>query len=443
MIIIDNACIILGKAVKDLNGFIVIMRRIYTFFLYLLVPYIVLRLYWKGRRFPAYRKRILERFSCGPILSPVDVWVHAVSLGEVVAATPLLESLLAKRYRVLVTTMTPSGSERVLATFADRVQHQYVPYDLPWCLKRFFKQIKARVGVIMETELWPNLINQAKLAHVPLALVNARLSDKAFSHYRKVQFFFKPILKQFDIIGAQSALDALRYIELGAPSPRVQMLGNMKFDMKIPVLDSEKTAQFKQAWGDTRPVLIAASTHEGEEALLLTRLVQLKAGMGDMILLIAPRRPERFHQVYELSQKHGFRTAKRSQPETITPDTDVVVLDCLGELLSFYHLSDYAFVGGSLVPVGGHNVLEPIALKVPVFCGPFMQNSKAICTDLKVAKAIQWTDGIDALSDAILTMHQNPTQCATQVVNASAVLEANQGTVLRYMEVIETLMRLE
>lgn len=416
------------------------MRRIYTFFLYLLVPFILLRLYWKGRLHPAYRKRIAERFSIGKNLpKSVDIWVHAVSLGEVVAATPLIEGLLTAKHRVLVTTMTPSGSQQVQTKFGDRVEHQYVPYDLPWCLRRFFKRLNARVGVIMETELWPNLIYHAKEAGLQLALVNARLSDKAFQHYQKTGKLFKPVLSQFTLIGAQSELDAKRYLALGAPQHIVRVLGNMKFDLIHPGSMLDKFSPFKDSWGAHRPVFIAASTHDDEENQLLNRLIQLKMAIPAIVLLIAPRRPERFQAVYELSQRHGFKTALRSQPESITPAVDVVILDCIGELLGFFQLSDYAFVGGSLVPVGGHNVLEPIAMGVPVFCGPFMQNSKAICTDLKTAKAIQWTQNVDDLVRILIEMYQNPTQRTQQIANATAVLKANQGTIVEYLREIESL----
>lgn len=414
------------------------VQRLYTIFLYLMIPYILLRLYWKGRAFPAYKQRILERFSLAKNLpQKTDVWLHAVSLGEVVAATPLIESMLANNYKVLVTTMTPTGSSEVRARFADRVMHQYLPYDLPWCLHKFFKRTAPKVGVIMETELWPNLIYIAKQHAIPLILANARISDKAFTHYKKLKFFFKPILSQFNTIGTQSELDQSRYIALGASPMNVLVLGNMKFDLKIPVIDKDKANAFKAAFGHTRSVLIAASTHEGEEDLLLANLDKLKQTIPNLILLIAPRRPERFNTVYELSEKYQFKTAKRSQFETIKPDSEVVVLDSLGELLLFYAISDFAFVGGSLVPIGGHNVLEPIAMQVPVFCGPYMQNSKSICNELKEKNAILWVDGIDELIEEISKMYKNPESRAKQVEHASIVLKTNQGAAARYLEVVK------
>ena len=416
------------------------LRSAYTFLLYLFTPFILFRLYWKGRRLAAYRCRIAERFSL-TLMQPTDVWLHAVSLGEVVAATPLIEALLAKRWRVLVTTMTPTGSQQVIARFGTRVAHQYIPYDLPWALRRFFRAIDARLGIIMETELWPNLIEFATREKVPMILMNARISDKAFPSYKRSRFFFKPVLSKFKAILAQSELDAARFIKLGALKRRVHAIGNMKFDLQIQSVNRIHIEQFEASWGIERPVFIAASTHDDEENQLLTQLEKLKSGIPNILVLIAPRHPERFRTVYDLCCQFGLNTALRSEPETINSATDVVVLDSLGELLSFYEASDYAFVGGSLVPVGGHNVLEPIAMQVPVFTGPFMMNSKAICSELLAASAMQSLENVDALYAAIIKLHQNPSQRIEQIEKAKAVLELNKGTVVRSMKVVVSLIK--
>lgn len=418
------------------------MRRVYTVVLYLLIPFLLLRLYWKSRRMPAYRFRIKERFGLGKTASTeIDVWVHAVSLGEVVAATPLIDALLAKQYRVLVTTMTPTGSEQVVKRFGNQVSHQYVPYDLPWALRRFFKQNNPRIGVIMETELWPNLIHYATRAALPLLLANARLSDGAFERYQKVRFFFKPLLNQFKAILAQSDEDARRFIALGACSSLVTAAGNMKFDLQLQVPNESDCLRLQKSWGQSRTVIIAASTHDDEERQLLSRLASLKTTIPDVLLLIAPRHPQRFQTVYALSTQLGFNTALRSQPSGIDGNAEVIVIDTLGELLGFYQVSDYAFVGGSLVPVGGHNVLEPIAMQVPVFTGPYMHNSKSICHDLCKAEGMQLLSHIDELIEALITMHKNPLQRGRQVANASEVLAANKGSVARHMERIESMCR--
>jgi 3-deoxy-D-manno-octulosonic-acid transferase len=407
------------------------MRKIYTFIMVLFIPIILLRLLWKSRRSPAYRQRIGERFVFNKI-ETTDVWVHAVSMGEVVAATPLVERCLAHNLRVCITTMTPTGSQQVLSRFKSQVSHSYIPYDIPFCMRRFFQQLQPKIGIILETELWPNMIHQANLLHIPLVLVNARISDKAFGQYEFLRSFFAPLLHKFNWIGTQSDLDSQRYQAIGAPASKVWMLGNMKFDLSLPQANQNDLHWLKAAWGKDRPVWIAASTHEDEEIQLLAQLKRIKAVIPNLILVLVPRRPERFETVYNLVQQQGWNTGLRSQMETIQQDNEVVVVDSMGELLQCYRLSDYAFVGASLVPIGGHNVLEPIALQVPVFCGPYMQNSKAICDELRKHHALQYCSSAEEIADKLMTLHQNPSQRAQQIANATAVLQANTGAIDRY-----------
>lgn len=415
------------------------MRHLYTFLLYLLAPWIVLRLYWKGRKLNAYRKRLSERFSIGPIVSPqVDVWLHAVSLGEVVAATPLIEHFLEKHLRVLVTTMTPTGSQHVTRRFGTRVSHQYIPYDYPYALRRFFRKIQARVGIIMETELWPNLIMEATRAKVPLVLANARISNHAFKQYQWIRFLLKPILNQFMFILTQSPRDEARYIALGASSDKVKMTGNMKFDLKVSITHEALVKSLKQSFGASRPVLIMASTHEGEENQLLSVFKSLQARIPNIIVLIAPRHPERFQTVYQLCQQQGIKTGLRSDPKSVDEQCEIVVLDSLGELLSFYSISDYAFVGGSFIPIGGHNVLEPIALHVPVFCGPYMQNSQSIIDELLNAHALIQVNDAAAFVEALAHLHHDAPLRVNQTEQATAILVANQGAVAHHFDVIQT-----
>ncbi len=414
------------------------MRMVYSFLMYLLTPYLLLRLWWKGRKLSGYRHRILERFCLGNLESKkVDVWVHAVSLGEVIAATPLIDAMLDSHWSILITTMTPTGSDRVKARFGNKVSHQYVPYDLPDVVNRFFKQVQPRVGVIMETELWPNLISHAHQHKIPLLLANARLSDRSLTGYMKLKFLFKPVLNLFAGILAQSNDDAQRFITLGAKPNIVHVLGNMKFDLQTNKVDSDKFQEIKSLWGNTRPVVIAASTHENEESQILSRLKRLQESIPGVILLIAPRHPERFQAVFQLSVDAGFNTGLRSSFNTLSPENDVVVLDCLGELLGLYQISDYAFVGGSLVPVGGHNVLEPIAMNIPVVSGDQVHNFKTICSDLKEAHAIQLVQHADELIDAIIKLHEDPAFQKAMVKNATEVLESNKGSVIKHIQKVE------
>ncbi|MCH9757424.1 MAG: lipid IV(A) 3-deoxy-D-manno-octulosonic acid transferase [Gammaproteobacteria bacterium] len=413
------------------------MRYLYTALFYLLLPFILLRLIWKGRQNPAYRARLKERFSWGKMPEKsVDVWVHAVSLGEVVAAKMLIEQILKANQSVLVTTMTPTGSEQVRRLFGERVLHQYIPYDFPIALKRFFKAYQPRVGIIMETELWPNLMVQAKTSGVALFIANARISDGAFRAYQRVCWFFKPLFACVTGVFAQSEHDAERFSALGAPESKVHVLGNMKSDLFVSHDVSRPVRFLKQAWGDDRPVVIAASTHDGEEEQVLSVLQALQVAVPNVVLLIAPRHSERFETVYKLAKTHQFKTGRRSEEASIEPDTEVVVLDSLGELLGFYDLSDYAFVGGSLVSIGGHNVLEPIALEVPVFCGMFMQNSKSLCEELVRAEAMQQVADARALVQAIGVLHQNKDARDSQIARATNALKASQGAVARHVDAI-------
>ncbi|MCC5014025.1 MULTISPECIES: lipid IV(A) 3-deoxy-D-manno-octulosonic acid transferase [unclassified Legionella] len=417
------------------------MRHVYSFLMYLMTPYMLLRLWWKGRQLPAYRQRILERFVLNDREDiKVDIWVHAVSLGEVIAATPLIDALLAKQWTILVTTMTPTGAERVRARFGEKVIHQYMPYDLPGVTKRFFKRTKARVGLIVETELWPNIIHYAYKAQMDLFLVNARLSERSYQGYRKVKFLFKPVLNQFNAILAQSEDDAKRFKALGAVASKVIVLGNMKFDLQTQNINTELFLELKASWGAERVVVMVASTHEDEEELVLSRLKKLQAGIDNMILLIAPRHPERFQKVHQLSVQLGFNTGLRSQKETLSKENEVVILDSLGELLGFYQISDYAFVGGSLVPVGGHNVLEPIAMKVPVLSGTQVHNFKTICRDLQEAQAIELVENADMLIERIIALHQDGNRKRNLVTNATTVLEANKGAVARYVAKAQSIL---
>lgn len=419
------------------------MRYIYTLILYLLMPLIIFRLYWKSRRLPAYWNRLHERLSFSMVYHPVDIWVHAVSLGEVVAATPFIHAMLSKEYRVMVTTMTPTGSDQVRKQFGKSVSHQYLPYDLPGAVSRFFKNTRPKLGIIMETELWPNLISIAYQMHIPLLLINARISDHAFKQYYFFRWAFKPILTKFKHILAQSEEDARRFQALGLLSNQIEVMGNLKFDQKLhegEQLPLKEITHLPSLWGKDRTLIIAASTHNNEESQLLKAFSALKRFIPNALLLIAPRHPERFEDVFQLSQ-HMFRhTARRSAPSSISPQTEVFIIDTLGELMSFYALSDFAFVGGSLVPIGGHNVLEPISLHVPVFCGPYMNNSKSVCEALEKNNALQRVANAEDLMMRIVKLYQNTWLREEQIKQASAVLKANQGALEKCVKKTECIL---
>lgn len=418
------------------------MRYLYSLVMYLLIPFVLLRLWWKGRLAPAYRERIAERFCLDAMSdSSFDVWIHAVSLGEVIAVTPLIQQLLGKSLTVLVTTMTPTGAKQVERQFGQKVVHRYLPYDLPLVWHRFFKKNKPQIVVIMETELWPNLITMASYYAIPLVLINARLSESSARSYQKIRFFFKPLLNRFQAILTQTPEDARRFCRIGADEQRVSVGGNVKFDVQIPPVKSLFYQQLKNQWGKERLVIIAASTHEGEEALILSRWRVLKASLPDVLLLIAPRHPERFQTVFELSIGLGFNTGLRSNISSIDTHNDVIIIDSLGELSECYPFSDYAFVGGSLVAIGGHNVLEPIAAKILVLTGKFTHNFTAICRDLHTEKAIEIVEDVDQLIQKIIFLSQNQAIKIDMINRAYGIFEANQGAVARYSKTIDAILR--
>ncbi|MBA4696362.1 MAG: lipid IV(A) 3-deoxy-D-manno-octulosonic acid transferase [Legionella sp.] len=417
------------------------MRYLYSFFLYLLAPFLWLRLKWKGKRLPAYRRRIKERFALYLVpVEPVDLWIHAVSLGEVIAAAPLIETLLRRSMKVLVTTMTPTGSNELQRRFGSRVKHQYAPYDIPWVVKRFYQKYQPKKVVILETELWPNWIYYAGKQNIPCFLANARLSQKSYQQYRKLRFFFKGLLNTFTGILSQHEEDAARYRSLGAEAAKVEVLGNLKFDLQLYTVNNHQeiflnVAQpLQQQWGANRPVVIVASTHEPEEELILAEVKKLENAIRNVIVLIAPRHPERFQTVYRLCQRLSFNVGLRSEPETINGHNEIVVLDAIGELLAFYQLSDYVFVGGSLVPVGGHNVLEPISMKVPVFCGPYFFNFKSICKELMEMGALEVIQDGGEFTKKIVALHNNLPRKQYMVETAMQMLDNNKGAVARYVD---------
>jgi 3-deoxy-D-manno-octulosonic-acid transferase len=417
------------------------VRYFYTLLMICLTPFLLLRLWWKGFKVRAYRERIAERFSLKfPAKEAIDVWVHAVSLGEVIAITPLIEALLKQSYRVLMTTMTPTGSARVQAYFGKKVVHQYLPYDLPWIVGRFLKHYQPRIGITVETELWPNLIREARIQGIPLILINGRLSQQSYEGYRWLKGLFKPTLNELSAILVQTEEDKQRFVKLGADESRVRTVGNIKFDLNLEVPQSHEIERLKCQWGKERVVVILASTHENEEEQILNHLPRLQAAIPQALLLIAPRHPERFDKVYNLAQTMGYVTGRRTQLPTIHDSVEVVILDSLGELMQAYACSDYAFVGGSLVPVGGHNVLEPIAMGVPVFSGKLTHHFKAIIRTLCEAQAVQVVESGEALIEAIIGLHLNSEEKNKQIERASHILKINRGVIEHYLKEIEKWM---
>jgi 3-deoxy-D-manno-octulosonic-acid transferase len=415
-------------------------RLIYTVIMYLLIPLILYRLAVRGLRYREYFGRWRERFGFFP--DPhirESIWIHAVSMGEVNAALPLIDALMQRHEHTpfVITTVTPTGSERVRRVYGDRVFNVYLPYDLPASIRRFLKRVRPRVSVVMETEIWPNLFLECAARDIPVILANARLSEKSFRGYGPVRPLAKQAVASVRYIAAQSVMDASRLQELGADPDRLIVLGNLKYDMSVPSDLFEQAAAIRQTWGTRRPVWIAASTHEGEELPVLKAHTEVLRHFPDALLLIAPRHPERFKPMALACRNFGFVTRTRSEDGTASFDTQCFVVDTLGELLRFYATTDVAFVGGSFVPIGGHNVLEPAALGVPVVVGPKTFNFADITASLvESGAAVQIDDG-DALGAAIVTLLADPQLRLRTGQAARRAFEREQGGVIRTVAIVD------
>ena len=366
------------------------MRYIYSFITYLLLPFVILKLFWSGLRNPDYRQRWPERFGFISVSHnrPV-IWVHAVSVGEVQAAVPLINRLLDRYpdHHIVITTMTPTGARTVQQRFGSTVSHYYLPYDIAWAVIRFLKRLRPAILIVMETEIWPNLFHYAGRQGVPVVLVNARMSARSAAGYARFPSLTRSTLNRISLVAAQGREDARRLVELGSDPDNTVVTGNLKFDIKLPHSIREQAEVLRRGLSVNRPVWIAASTHEGEEKLLLDAFSIVLETAPDCLLLIAPRHPERFDRVADLCRRRGHNVVRRSENETVSEDTAIYLIDTLGELPVCYAAADIAFVGGSLVPVGGHNMLEAACLGVPILTGPHFFNFMEITEVLRNAGA--------------------------------------------------------
>ena len=415
-------------------------RTLYTLLFHLGLPLVAIRLWLRARKAPAYAKRIGERFALNlPAMQPGGIWVHAVSVGESIAAAPMIRALLQRypQLPITVTCMTPTGSERIQALFADepRIQHCYLPYDLPWAAARFLERVQPKLAVIMETELWPNHIHQCAKRGIPVALANARLSARSAKGYARFAKLTRPMLEEMSLIAAQTETEAERFRQLGARSECVQVTGSIKFDLTIDPQLLIKARALREQWQALeRPVWIAASTHEGEDAIVLAAHRQLLASYPNALLILVPRHPERFNAVFALCQSEGFDTVRRSAATPVGAQTQVLLGDTMGELLFLYALADSAFVGGSLVANGGHNLLEPAALSKPVLSGPHLFNFLEIAALLRDAGALEEVDDAHALAVAVRRLFELPQDARHMGQAGLNVMLANQGALQRLLD---------
>nr|VFJ95382.1 MAG: 3-deoxy-D-manno-octulosonic-acid transferase [Candidatus Kentron sp. H]VFJ96097.1 MAG: 3-deoxy-D-manno-octulosonic-acid transferase [Candidatus Kentron sp. H]VFK02153.1 MAG: 3-deoxy-D-manno-octulosonic-acid transferase [Candidatus Kentron sp. H] len=432
------------------------MRPLYSILHYLLMPLVLLRLFWRSVKAPAYRARWSERFGFG---GPVDpkaanstdprIWVHAVSVGEVQAAVPLVNALRARypEVPILVTTTTPTGAARVAEAFGGAVTHRYLPYDLPDCVRRFLDRVRPTLLVILETELWPNLLHACRRRAIPVLLVNARLSEKSARGYRRVGGITRGMLGDISAIAAQGRADADRLIALGADPDRVRVTGSVKFDVKPGASLREEGQVIRRYWGAGRGVWIAASTHEGEEEQVLDAFRAVRASVPDCLLVLAPRHPERFSKAHALARGRGYGTLLRSSlvgpdsgtdihADTLPASIDVFIGDTMGELPMLYAASDVAFVGGSLIPIGGHNMLEPAALGLPILFGPHVFNFAGIAQDLREIGAAKQVRDEAELAGEVVRFLRDTDLRQDMGGKARAFVEENRGTLARVMTLI-------
>ncbi len=409
------------------------MRVLYSALLYCLLPLALARLLWRSRREPGYRARLGERLGYMPAMAAErPLWLHAVSVGEVSAALPLLDALLARYPGVplVISTTTPSGAELLRARCGERVRHVYLPFDTPGAVRRAFTRLGPRALVLLETELWPNLV---ALAPCPVLLLNARLSQRSARRYARVPGLTTPMLRSLAHIACQSGDDAERFVTLGAPAANVSVCGNLKAD-RTPCTDHARTARWLPGGGR---VLLAGSTHEGEEAALLAAFAALRSEHTDLRLLIAPRHVTRVEKVLALCREAGWRVARGSaEPAPV----DVLVLDILGELAGAYALADVAFVGGSLSARGGHNLLEPAAHGTPVVTGPSLYNFAALAQALEEAGALRIVSSEAGLVGTLRELLGSAATRAAMGEAGRSVAAQSRGALAHCLERIERVL---
>ncbi len=413
---------------------------IYSQLIRLVLPFILIRLWWQGRKAPALRRDWQHRLGWVPEISGPVIWVHAVSVGETIAAGPLVRRLLARNLgaTILMTAMTDTGLAQARKMFGDRVTYAYAPYDTPGAIRRFLDRINPRILVILETEIWPNMIRQCRRRRVPVFLINARLSERSARGYERVKGLAAPIMKSITWVAAQADRDADRFRRIGVAASHVEVTGSVKFDVDIPDDVRAASRALREELG-ARPVWIAGSTHSGEDQQLLDAHQGILQQHPEALLIIVPRHPDRFDSVAELAEKEGFSVARRSTGDD-PAEAQVYLGDTMGELMMLYGASDIAVVGGSLIERGGHNPLEPAAWGIPVFSGPHVFNFETIYEHLLTDGAVQVIDGAKALATALSKLMTDKEECRAYGVRALSVVQKNRGALDKVVEgIIERL----
>lgn len=420
------------------------MRFLYTIIFYLFLPFILLRLWIKNRKNPNDLQFWHERLGLGlrhPLPSG-GIWVHAVSVGESLTAIPLIKRI-QQRYPslpIIVTNETATGAERIRVALGNSITPLYFPYDLPLILRKFFKALQPKLLILLETELWPNLLAACQLYQVPVALVNARLSERSALSYRRILPITQAMLKSINVISAQFQADAERFIDLGFSPERIHITGSLKFDVTLPINLLEQAQQWQKIWGENRLVWITASTHPGEEELILQAFKQVRHSFPDLLLVSIPRHVDRVPQLEQLYRSQNYNVNKRSDHKRDLKDIDILIGDTMGELLVFYAAADLAFVGGSLVEKGGQNPLEPAAVGLPILTGPYTFNFATITEQLKQRNAEIQVNNATELAEQVISLLSDPVRRQKMGREAKKFVEENKGSVLKQMQLIENLL---
>jgi 3-deoxy-D-manno-octulosonic-acid transferase len=419
------------------------MRFLYILLAYLLAPVWLVALALRGFRDASHWEGFRERLGFGkPVRGGPSIWVHAVSVGEVQAALPLVNALLGKfpDRPLVVTTGTATGRARARAAFGSRVEVRYVPIDLPGAVRRFFQRVNPSLAVILETEIWPNLYHRCGRLGVPLVLASARISPRSVKGYRRLVGLFRQALSHGIFIAAQSVQDAQRFCSIGASAERTHVVGNIKFDFTLPPNIESQGATLRRMLGMDRPVWVAGSTHAKEEDAVIAAHRLVRTRYAQALLVLVPRHPPRFAEVAASLRDQGVNFVSRSSGAAANGSTEVYLVDRLGELLAFYAAADVAFVGGSLVPIGGHNLLEPAALGLPVLAGPNNFNSADVARLLVECGAVRIVDDATSLADAVGELLANPSARTAMGANGRKAIEDNRGAVGRLMAFLAPLL---
>ncbi len=418
-------------------------RLFYSLLFALCMPFVFAKLLWRGYKAPEYRARKLERFGLfkAPPLENT-IWVHAVSVGEVLAAEHIIRALQREfpQRKIVVTSMTPTSSALIHKLFGDSVFHVYAPYDLPFLVKAFLRRINPAFLIIMETELWPNMIHCARERGCPVVLANARLSERSAAGYRRLSPVVGWMLNELSLVLCQHENDAKRFASLEIDADKIHVTGSVKYDLKIAPGIAQQGRELLDQFPSQLPVWIAASTHEGEDDNMLQIHKALRQQLGNVLLILVPRHPERFDSAFRLATEAGFRTYRRTEQEHIPADSEVFVVDTMGELMRFYAAANVAFIGGSLAEVGGHNPIEPAALGVPVLLGPHVFNFEAICQQMQATGGLEVLPNEKEVQKRLLDLLNHPAEAKAMGQKLMEEVAAGRGAVERVMVQLRTLI---